>query len=72
MTDTATTLKPNAAEMATFDQWLDFYTARFAGMRADALKGYWWLYGRDSEESAPPREMAAWAAVNAEMQARGL
>ena len=72
MTDTATTLKPNAAEMATFGQWLDFYTARFAGMRADALKGYWWLYGRDSEESAPPREMAAWAAVNAEMQARGL
>jgi len=58
--------------MTDFDQWLAFYTARFAEMRADALKGYWWLYGRDSEESAPPREMAAWAAVNAEMQARGL
>jgi hypothetical protein len=58
--------------MTAFDRWLEFYTDRFARMGSDALKGYWWLYGRDSEESAPPREMAAWAAVNAEMQARGM
>lgn len=58
--------------MTDFNAWLDFYTAKFERISSDALKGYWWLYGRDSEESAPPREMAAWAAVNAAMQARGL
>lgn len=58
--------------MTDFNAWLDFYTAKFERISNDALKGYWWLYGRDSEESAPPREMAAWAAVNAAMQARGL
>jgi hypothetical protein len=58
--------------MTDFDQWLEFYTDRFARMGSDALKGYWWLYGRDSEESASPRDMAAWAAVNAAMQERGL
>jgi hypothetical protein len=60
------------ADSATFDQWLAYYADRFARLPDDALKGYWWLYGRDSEESAPPRDMAAWSAVNAEMQARGL
>lgn len=64
-----TTTEPNAA---TFDQWLAYYAERFSRISNDALKGYWWLYGRESEESAPPREMAAWAAVNAEMQERGL
>lgn len=58
--------------MTDFNAWLDFYTVKFERISNDALKGYWWLYGRDSEESAPPREMAAWAAVNAAMQARGL
>jgi hypothetical protein len=60
------------ADSATFDQWLAYYADRFARLSDDALKGYWWLYGRDSEESAPPRDMAAWSAVNAEMQQRGL
>jgi hypothetical protein len=60
------------ADSATFDQWLAYYADRFARLPDDALKGYWWLYGRDSEESAPPRDMAAWSAVNAEMQQRGL
>lgn len=58
--------------MNEFDRWLEFYADKFERISDDALKGYWWLYGRDSEESAPPRDMAAWAAVNAEMQARGL
>jgi len=49
-----------------------YYTDRFARIGSDALKGYWWLYGRDSEAAADPRELAAWAAVNQEMQARGL
>ena len=56
----------------SFDQWLSYYMDRFARISDDGLKGYWWLYGRDSEESAPPQELAAWAAVNAEMQARQL
>lgn len=60
------------AESATFDQWTAFYAEKFARMSDDALKGYWWLYGRDSEESAPPREIAAWSAVNHEMHQRGL
>jgi hypothetical protein len=68
----STITAPSAAESATFDQWLAYYTERFTRLPDDALKGYWWLYGRDSEESAPPRDMAAWAAVNAEMQERGL
>lgn len=58
--------------MTDFNAWLDFYTAKFGRISNDALEGYWWLYGRDSEESAPPRDLAAWAAVNAAMQARGL
>lgn len=57
---------------ATFQQWLDYYTDRFTRLSNDALKGYWWMYGRDSEETAPPRAMAAWAAVNQEMWERGL
>jgi hypothetical protein len=30
------------------------------------------MYGRDSETPAPPRESAAWAAVNAEIDARDI
>lgn len=56
----------------TFGEWFDFYADKFARISNDALKGYWWLYGRDSEDMAPPREMAAWSAVNAAMEARGL
>jgi len=63
---------PTQQEMQSFHQWFDFYTDKFNRITNDALKGYWYLYGRDSEESAPPREMAAWSAVNAAMEARGL
>ena len=56
----------------TFDKWLNYYTERFANMSNDSLKGYWYMYGRDSEENAPPRDMAAWSAVNYEMQNRRL
>ena len=52
--------------------WLDRFAAYFRDMNDNSLKSAWWLYGRDSEENASPRDMAAWAAVNAEMQARGL
>lgn len=55
-----------------FEFWLDRFAAYFHDMNDNCLKSAWWLYGRDSEETAPPRDMAAWAAVNAEMQARGL
>ena len=55
-----------------FEFWLDRFAAYFHDMNDNCLKSAWWLYGRDSEENAPPRDMAAWAAVNAEMQARGL
>ena len=58
--------------MNDFDRWHDFYADMFERISNDALKGYWWLYGRDSEESASPRDLAAWAAVNAAMQDRGL
>lgn len=64
--------KPSDADMAAFDKWLGYFTPYFAAMNDNALKSAWWLYGRDSEESAPPRDMAAWAAVNAAMQDRGL
>ena len=58
--------------MSQFDFWLDRFTPYFAAMNDNEQKSAWWLYGRDSEESAPPRDMAAWAAVNAAMQDRGL
>jgi hypothetical protein len=60
------------ADSATFDQWLAYYTGRFKRLSDDDLKGYWWLYGRDSDENAPLRNMATWSAINAEMQRRGL
>lgn len=63
--------KPTDAQMAEFHQWFDFYADKFTRISDDGLKGYWYLYGRDSEESAPPRELAAWSAVNAAMQNRG-
>ena len=72
MTTQTAIAKPTAAEMVEFDKWFDKYASKFARVSDDALKGYWWLYGRDTEETAPPREMAAWSAVNAAMQERGL
>ena len=61
-----------SAADATFEQWLDYYTSHFSHISDDALKGYWYMFGRDSEETAPPRAMAAWAAVNQEMWQRML
>lgn len=58
--------------MTDFNEWLDKYAAYFATVDDGVLKSAWWLHGRDCEETAPPRAMAAWAAVNAEMQYRGL
>lgn len=58
--------------MSTFDSWHSFYADKFDRISNDALQGYWWLYGRDAENDSSPRELAAWAAVNAEMQSRGL
>ena len=55
-----------------FDFWLDRFAAYFREMNDNSLKSAWWLYGRDSEEDAPPYELAAWSAVNAEMQSRGI
>lgn len=55
-----------------FTIWTQFYAEKFARISNDALKGYWYLYGRDSEADASPRDLAAWAEVNAAMQERGL
>jgi hypothetical protein len=60
------------ADNATFDQWLDFYTEKFARISDSALTGYWYMYGRDSETPGTPREEAAYAAVNAAMQERDI
>lgn len=56
----------------TFNKWSQFYAEKFERISNDALKGYWYLYGRDSEADASPRDLAAWAQVNAAMQARKL
>jgi hypothetical protein len=56
----------------TFNKWSQFYADKFERISNDALKGYWYLYGRDCESDASPRDLAAWAQVNAAMQARRL
>lgn len=60
------------AEMEQFSFWFDTFEPYFKGMDNNALKSAWWLFGRDSESNATPRDLAAWSAVNAEMQERGL
>jgi hypothetical protein len=65
-------MSTTTADNATFEQWLDFYTERFARISDSALTGYWYMYGRDSEEPRTPRESAAWAAVNDEIDARDM
>jgi len=61
------------ADNATFQQWLDYYTERFARISDSALTGYWYMYGRHSETLlGTPREEAAYAAVNAAMQERDI
>jgi hypothetical protein len=61
------------ADNATFDQWLDYYTERFARISDSALTGYWYMYGRHSETLlGTPREEAAWVAVNAEIDSRDM
>jgi hypothetical protein len=60
------------ADNAAFDQWLDFYTEKFARISDSALTGYWYMYGRDSEAPGTPRDEAAYAAVNAAMQERDI
>jgi hypothetical protein len=57
---------------STFESWMAWYTDRFTNISNDALKSYWYTYGRDSEDDALPRELAAWVAVNHAMQKRGL
>lgn len=53
-------------------KWLAYYTAHFAKISNAALKGYWYMYGQETEKTATPREMAAWAAVNQEIEYRCL
>lgn len=62
----------NTTTSNDFAKWADFYADKFERISNDALKGYWYLYGRDSEADASPRDLAAWAEVNAAMQERGL
>ena len=72
MTDTIA--KPTHADMIMFDRWFEYYTERFASMSDSALTGYWYMYGRDSEDDAlpSPRDAAAYAAVNQEITARDI
>jgi len=60
------------ADNATLQQWLDYYTEKFARISDSALTGYWYMYGRHSETPGSPREEAAYAAVNAAMQERDI
>jgi len=62
----------STAVTASFQQWLDYYTERFARISDSALTGYWYMYDRDSEALGTPREEAAYAAVNAAMQERDI
>jgi hypothetical protein len=60
-------------DMQAFNQWFDFYADKFARISDSALVGYWYLYGRDSEDAAPSaRDAAAYAAVNTAMDDRDL
>lgn len=59
-------------DMTLFSKWQAFYDEKFARLTNDRLKGYWWIYGRESESIANVQELAAWAAVNQEMESRGL
>ncbi len=65
-------MSTTTADNATFEQWIDYYTERFARISDSALTGYWYMYGRDSEAPGTPRDHAAWAAVNAAMQERDI
>lgn len=67
-----TSTKLSAADMTAFRKWLDKYAVYFGTVDNDVLKSAWWVHGRDSEKTATPRALAIWAAVNAEMQSRGL
>jgi hypothetical protein len=62
----------NMTQDSTFESWMDWYTDRFSRISNDSLKGYWYAYGRDTEDNASPRDLAAWAAVNNAMQQRQL
>lgn len=57
---------------STYESWLAWYTERFLSISNDALKGYWYAYGRETEADVSPRDLAAWAAVNHEMHKRRL
>jgi len=59
-------------DYANSTKWSQFYADKFERISNDALKGYWYLYGRETDYNASPRDLAAWAAVNNAMQERGL
>ena len=53
-----------------FQKWHAYYSEHFSRVSDDALQGYWYLFGRESEIASSPREEAAFAAVNYEMAHR--
>jgi hypothetical protein len=60
-------------ERKEYEKWLAYYTNMLANRTDDAIQGYWYLYGRDSDSDKRTfREMAAWTATNYAMQERGL
>jgi hypothetical protein len=65
----------NASNSQAFQQWFDFYTDKFTRISDSALRGYWYMYGRDSEADAASisaRDAAAYAAVNAAIAERDI
>lgn len=66
-------MSTTTASTATFEQWLEYYTEKFARISDNTLTGYWYMYGRDSETLlGTPREEAAYVAVNAEIDSRDM
>jgi hypothetical protein len=60
-------------DMQAFAQWFAFYADKFNRISDSALVGYWYMYGRESEDAAPSaRDAAAYAAVNAAIDDRDL
>ena len=60
------------AEMAEFDRWLGYFERYFTRLDDYCLRDMWWQYGREGEEELSPRDAAAYAAINLEMQVRDI
>ena len=55
-----------------FQKWIDFYEEKFARITDSQLKGYWYCYGRASEQESTVQEDAAYICVNQACDERGI